>query len=205
MFGFRVSVLAVLTVDGGGCACRAGLFGQELYLPAIEPEPFISEVRGGILPHSVDETGPVNIFGVGNFERIQDVNVELLFTPPDADFWRIIGNPRPHVGATVNFAGLESMAYAGLTWRLPIFDTGIFIEGGLGGAVTNGALSGAVYPARNLGCAFQFHEQLHRRLPGHRHISAPCSPTSTPRTPTSAAPRTTAGSSNLGVRVGWTF
>ena len=159
MFGFRVlPLVGLVAAMAMGQASAQDFSSQDLYLPPIEPEPFISEIRGGIFAHSIDEPGTVTFFGNGNLERIQDLNVELLFTPPDADFWRIIGNPRPHVGATVNFGGLESMAYAGLTWRLPVFDTGIFIEGGLGGAVTNGTLSGAVYPARSLGCPLQFHE-----------------------------------------------
>jgi lipid A 3-O-deacylase len=152
----------------------------------------------------VDEAGPVNIFGVGNFSRIQDVNVELLFTPPDADFWRIIGNPRPHVGATVNFGGLESMAYAGLTWRLPVFDTGIFIEGGLGGAVTNGALSGAVYPARNLGCVLQFHEQVSVGYQVTDNFSAMLTYEHASHANLCGAVNNR-GLSNFGARIGWTF
>jgi hypothetical protein len=169
------------------------------------PEAFsISELRGGILAHSVDDSGPVNIAGVGNFARIQDFNVELLFTPPDADLWRIIGNPRPHLGATVNLGGLESMAYAGLTWHLPIFDTPFFIEGGLGGALTNGANSGAVYPARSLGCNLLFHEQVsigyqfsenaNIMLTGEHASHAGLCPNPDNR-----------GLTNVGVRVGFTF
>ena len=88
---------------------------------------------------------------------IQDANVELLFTPLDALYW--LGSPRPHVGATINFGGLESMAYASLTWRANIFDSPVFIEGAFGAAIHNGSTDGtAVAPARNLGCPVLFHE-----------------------------------------------
>jgi hypothetical protein len=205
MFGFRVLPLAALFVALAAAPSAAqDLAGEDLYLPAVGPEPFISEIRGGIFTHSVDETGPVNIFGVGNFSRVQDVNVELLFTPPDAEFWRIIGNPRPHVGATVNFGGLESMAYAGLTWRLPVFETRIFIEGGLGAALTNGALSGAVYPARNMGCPLQFHEQLTVGYQVTDTFSAMITYEHASHANLCGAVNNR-GLSNLGVRVGWTF
>lgn len=163
----------------------------------------ISELRGGIMAHSVDWVGPVNIFGVGDFSRIQDANVELLFTPPDADFWRFIGNPRPHIGATVNFAGLESEVYAGLTWHVPVFETGIFIEGGLGGLVHNGVLAGAIPPARSQGCRFLFHEMAsigYQFTPNanvmltveHGSHAGLCGPNNQ-------------GITNLGVRFGWSF
>lgn len=205
MFGFRVAGLAALMAMAAIVPASAQTFSnEELYLPSLEPEPFISEIRGGIFAHSVDETGSVSIFGVGNFERIQDVNVELLFSPPDADFWRVIGNPRPHVGATVNFGGLESMAYAGLTWRLPVFDTGIFIEGGLGAAVTNGALSGAVAPARNLGCPLQFHEQLSVGYQFTDNFSAMLTFEHASHANLCGS-QNNRGLTNFGARVGWTF
>ncbi len=121
----------------------------------------ISEFRAGILAHSVDEPGPG---GVGpnsvvlNLSRIQDVGFDILFTSPDLDVFRWIGSPRPRVGATLNFGGLESMARFGLTWQVPLWDSAFFVEGTFGGAVHNGAFTGAVYPARNLGCMFQFYE-----------------------------------------------
>jgi hypothetical protein len=164
----------------------------------------ISELRGGIMAHSVDEVGPVNIFGVGSFGRIEDFNVELLFSPPDADFWRVIGNPRPHIGATLNFGGLESMAYAGLTWHVPLFDTPVFIEGGLGAAISNGALTGAVAPARNLGCPVMFHEQasLGYQITNNASVMLTFEHASHAGLCGSANNR---GLTNLGVRLGWTF
>ena len=164
----------------------------------------ISELRGGILAHSVDQAGgPVSLFGVIDMSRIQDANVELLFTPPDADFWRLMGNPRPHVGATVNFGGLESMVYAGLTWRVPVFDTPVFIEGGFGGAIHNGALTGAVPPARDLGCPFAFHEQVSLGYAFTQNLSAML--TLEHASHAGLCGTINRGLTNLGVRVGWTF
>lgn len=137
-------------------AAAALAAGLAVAAPAAAQPVFFDELRGGVFAHSVDEPGPDGAFW--NVTRIEDANVELLFTPPDSDFWRILGSPRPHVGATVNFGGLESMAYAGLTWTWHVFDTPLFVEGTFGAAVTNGATSGAVFPARNLGCPVQFRE-----------------------------------------------
>ncbi len=186
-------VLAAVSMSAGGALAQV-----------YTPEAFaISELRGGIMAHSVDETGAVNIAGVGNFGRIQDFNVELLFTPPTVDFWRLIGNPRPHIGATVNLGGLESMAYLGLTWRLPVFDTPIFIEGGFGGAVNNGTLSGAVFPARDLGCHVMFHEQASIGYQITANASAML--TFEHSSHAGLCGPNNRGLTNVGVRFGWTF
>ncbi|MCF6302467.1 MAG: acyloxyacyl hydrolase [Devosiaceae bacterium] len=116
----------------------------------------ISEFRAGVMLHSIDEPGPNG--EVLNFSRLQDVSFDVLFTSPDIDVFRWIGSPRPRLGATVNFAGLESMVRLGLTWQVPLWDSAFFIEGTFGAAVHNGVLDGAVFPARNLGCLLQFYE-----------------------------------------------
>lgn len=135
-----VTALVSLAVLGAGPVLAQG-FG-------------VDELRGGIMAHSTDETGPGGTFW--NLTRIQDANVELLFTP--LDIWTGWGEIRPHVGATVNFSGLESMAYAGLSWKVNLFDSPVFLEGAFGAAVHNGAFSGAAAPARDLGCALLFRE-----------------------------------------------
>jgi len=165
-------------------------------------QPFaVDEIRGGILLHSVDEPGPGGSFW--NFSRIQDVNVELLFTPPDNGMLNWLGSPRPHLGASVNFGGLESMVYAGLTWQYFLFDSPVFVEGTLGAALTNGAASGAVYPARNLGCPLQFRESA--------SLGYQMSPQASVMLTLEHASHAylcgddNRGLTNLGVRVGWTF
>lgn len=119
----------------------------------------VSEVRGGIFAHSVDEPG--NFFGVFNTNRIQDLNVELLFDTPGLTEWVTLGEVRPHIGATLNTGGLESMVYAGVSWTVPVFDSPVFVEGTFGGVVHNGSVNGgAVMPARDLGCSVMFRESV---------------------------------------------
>jgi hypothetical protein len=178
----------------------AGAASAQTYTPAAFG---VSELRGGIMAHSVDQTGPVNIAGIGDFSRIEDLNVELLFTPPDLGFWQAIGNPRPHIGATINFGGLESMAYAGLTWHLPVFDTPVFIEAGFGAALNNGAIAGAVAPARNLGCNLMFHEQASLGYQVTANASAML--TFEHSSHAGLCGGANRGLTNLGVRLGWTF
>jgi len=116
----------------------------------------LAEIRGGFSAHSVDEEGPNG--ELLNFSRWEDISVDFLFKTPDADLFRWIGSPKPNLGATVNFAGRESMMHLGLTWQVPVFDTPVFIEGTFGGALHNGALTTANAPARELGCSLLFYE-----------------------------------------------
>jgi len=116
----------------------------------------ISEFRAGVLLHSIDENGPNG--ELLNLTRLQNINFELLFRSPDMDAFRWIGSPRPIIGLTANLGGLESMAYMALTWQVPLFDSAFFVEASFGAAISNGALNGAVFPARNLGCELNFYE-----------------------------------------------
>lgn len=111
------------------------------------------EVRGGIYGHSVDGVDGLHL------NRIEDVNFEALFTLPQLDSFIWLGQVRPHVGATVNLNGHESMAYAGLSWTVPLGDI-FFVEGAFGAAVHNGQLHDAVDPMRSLGCPVLFHEAV---------------------------------------------
>jgi lipid A 3-O-deacylase len=116
----------------------------------------VSEIRAGVLAHSIDEKGPNG--ELLNFSRWEDVSFEVLFRSPDADVFRWIGSPKPNLGATFNLAGREQMAHLGLTWQVQVFETPFFVEGTIGAALHNGALDGAVYPARDLGCSLLFYE-----------------------------------------------
>lgn len=95
----------------------------------------LSEVRLGLLYHdagiwvvpsadlrSVEPAGP-------------DLNAELLFNSPK--FFKVLGSPRPHIGATVNPQGATSQAYFGLTWDWDPTDRILFEIAG-GGVVHNG-------------------------------------------------------------------
>jgi len=52
-------------------------------------------------------------FASDHHEDGTDLNLEVQFAPLD-----VFGSPRPHLGATLNFVGDTSMAYAGLGFRL---------------------------------------------------------------------------------------
>lgn len=81
----------------------------------------------GVLAHDL---GPLS----DHHERGVDLNVEVLFTPLNFP-----GSPRPHIGATLNFAGDTSAAYAGLTF--PFHESRRwFMNGFIGGAVHDGPL-----------------------------------------------------------------
>lgn len=116
----------------------------------------LSEIRGGFHAHSIDEPGPNG--EPLNLTNWEDVTFEALFRSPDIDVFRWIGSPKPNLGATVSLVGKESMVHLGLTWQVPLFDTSFFVEGTLGGAVHNGALTGATYPQRDLGCSLLFYQ-----------------------------------------------
>src|SRR5262245_15712241 len=90
---------------------------------------WMDELRGGLFWHSVDHAGPNPLFGVIDTTRGYDINAELLFTPFDIGDLRWLGEFRPHVGASINTGGLESMLYAGLSWTWHVFDGPVFIEG----------------------------------------------------------------------------
>jgi lipid A 3-O-deacylase len=104
----------------------------------------IDEVKIGILGHDVGFLGH-------SVEAGPDINLEMLFTPPD--ILHIIGSPRPHIGADINTAGATSDGYFGLTWGIMLiqnlfgYGDGIFANGSLGGAVHDGSpLTGATQP-----------------------------------------------------------
>lgn len=119
---------------------------------------WVDELRGGLYWHSVDHAGPNPLFGIIDTSRGVDLNGELLFTPFDIGDLRWLGEFRPHVGATINTGGLESMVYAGLSWTWHVFDSPVFIEGTFGGSINNWDPANTSPNARNLGCNFLFRE-----------------------------------------------
>lgn len=182
-----LSLLAAVMLAGAAQAQDRGSWG-------------VDELRGGVFLHSVDRAPPGSFI---DSSRLEDVNVELLFTPFDLGDFNWLGAIRPHVGATLNFGGLESQLYAGLSWTWHVFDGPVFIEASLGGAIHNGARTGATFPARNLGCSplfresasigFNITEQARAMLTvEHSSHAGLCGSQNT-------------GLTNLGVRVGWKF
>ena len=113
-------------------------------LPAAAQTRLVDEVKIGALAHDVGFLGH-------HVESGADVNLEMLFASPD--FLRVIGSPRPHIGADVNTAGNTSVGYFGLTWGVTLVDgvfgpgDAVFVNGSLGGAIHDGSpLTGAIQP-----------------------------------------------------------
>lgn len=177
------------------------LLGATVLAPGAQAQDFgISEVRGGVFAHSVDEPGA--FFGVFNTSRVQDLNVEMLFEVPSLTQWVSWGVVRPHLGATVNFGGLESMVYGGVSWTVPVFDSPVFVEASFGGAVHNGAALGAAAPARNLGCSVLFRESASVGVMVNENASIMATIEHASNANLCADNR---GMTNMGIRFGWTF
>jgi len=120
----------------------------------------IDEVKVGVLGHDVG-------FLTHHVEGGADVNLEMLFTSPEA--LRIIGSPRPHIGADINTAGNTSDGYLGLTWGITLVPSlfgggAVFANGSLGGAVQDGftgTTTSVAPPGRKLlGSVALFRESL---------------------------------------------
>jgi lipid A 3-O-deacylase len=124
-------------------------------LPAAAQLNIVDEVKAGILAHDVGFLGH-------HLEKGPDVNLEMLFTPPD--LLAVIGSPRPHIGADINTAGKTSDGYFGLTWGImliqSLFGAGdaVFINGSLGGAVHDGYINSGPPDRKLLGTRVLFRE-----------------------------------------------
>ena len=88
----------------------------------------------------------------------------MLFTPPD--LLRIIGSPRPHIGADINTSGNTSDGYFGLTWGITLIQSlfgsgdGVFVNGSLGGAFHDGFHRHAPAGRKRLGSRILFRESV---------------------------------------------
>lgn len=109
----------------------------------------IPEIRAGISARGMDGTG--NLLDAN---RIGDANVELLFAVPDLNAWSVIGELRPHLGATMSFRGQDSYAYTGLSWTFQAPVIPVFVEAQAGGVVRSSMFSSTTQnvPARSFGC-----------------------------------------------------
>ncbi|MBV9827787.1 MAG: acyloxyacyl hydrolase [Alphaproteobacteria bacterium] len=125
----------------------------------LEPVPIsgnlVDELKIGGLAHDVT-------LGGHHLETGADVNVEMLFTPPD--FLSVIGSPRPHIGADINTSGNTSDGYFGLTWGISLIQSlfqpndSVFVNGSLGGAVQDGYIDSSPPTRKKLGSRILFRE-----------------------------------------------
>ena len=140
----RVAALAILAL---AVAVAPGAANAQLKL--------VDEVKVGALAHDVGFLGH-------HIETGADVNLEMLFTPPD--LLAVIGSPRPHIGADINTDGHTSDGYFGLTWGIMLiqnlfgFGDGVFANGSLGGAIHDGHIDSAPATEKRLGSRILFRE-----------------------------------------------
>jgi lipid A 3-O-deacylase len=155
-------------------AAPAALFAASLALlpaPATAQTKLLDEVKIGGLAHDVT-------FGGRHVESGADVNIEMLFTPPD--LLRAIGSPRPHIGADINTSGNTSDGYFGLTWGIMLIQSlfgandGVFANGSLGGAIHDGYIDTAPPGRKRLGSRILFREsaELGYQLTPNTSVSA---------------------------------
>jgi len=122
--------------------------------PAAAQSNLIDEVKIGVLDHDVGFLGD-------HIETGQDVNLEVLFASPE--FLRVIGSPRPDLGADINDAGNTSDGYFGLTWTVKPLqllyggDPRVFLDGSLGGAYQDGYIDSGPPGRKLLGSPVLFH------------------------------------------------
>jgi lipid A 3-O-deacylase len=114
--------------------------------PELTPYSFIDELRMGAYIHDAASKESVNV---------PDLNLEVLFAKPwgTNDQWWL---PRPMVGATINFEGRTSTAFAGAAWQYYVTKR-IFVEATFGGSVNNGDDNGN-HDHNAVGSALLFHE-----------------------------------------------
>ena len=123
--------------------------------PAAAQVKLVDEVKIGALGHDVG-------FLTHHVETGADINLEMLFTPPEL-LW-IIGSPRPHIGADINTSGNTSDGYFGLTWGIMLIQSlfgagdGVFVNGSFGGAIHNGNIDTAPPGEKRLGSRILFRE-----------------------------------------------
>jgi lipid A 3-O-deacylase len=146
-----------LTVAMRGAAPAALIAACLALLPATASAQIklIDEIKLGGLAHDVT-------FGGRHLESGADINLEMLFTPPD--ILRVLGSPRPHIGADINTSGNTSDGYFGLTWGIMLIQSlfgagdGVFANGSLGGAIHDGFIDTAPAGRKRLGSRVLFRE-----------------------------------------------
>ena len=132
---------------------RAGDIG----VPAPDiaaPAPYFTifqELRVGAFAHNWihDEGAPLDV-------SIETLSAPLRIPGPTNPWVSWFFNPRINIGGMINTGGKTSYGFAGLTWRIPIYDR-FFFEGEFGGAV-NDAPTHPEWDRVDMGCRFTFRE-----------------------------------------------
>jgi lipid A 3-O-deacylase len=109
---------------------RGSGLGLVIGLAFLTPAPAGSSTQAlaiGVLAH---DRGPAS----DHHEDGVDLNLEWQFAPLD-----LLGSPRPHLGATLNFQGDTSIVYAGLNLRV-LESAPWFVDAFLSAAVHDGPL-----------------------------------------------------------------
>jgi lipid A 3-O-deacylase len=119
-----------------------------------QSQGILDEAKVGVLDHDV------GIFG-SKIEHGAQVNGEVLFTSPD--ILKVIGSPRPTVGAAWNTTKKTSYAYFDMTWTPMLWQNllqsgdGIYAGGFFGGAIHDGNLSRTAHSKKALGTRVLYH------------------------------------------------
>jgi hypothetical protein len=162
--------------------------------PPAQSSFFLSEVRLGTFVH--DAASPE--------QGSADLSGEILFAKPftaPGSVWDFL-LPRPSIGATINFAGKTSQAFAGATWTYDV-TRAIFVEAEFGGSVNNGKTGNIVPPGHNaMGCSVSFREagSLGYRLNANWSIMATVEHMSN-----AGLCSQNRGLTNYGARIGYSF
>jgi hypothetical protein len=114
-------------------------------------DPFkIEEFRIGVLAHDAEDS---------NGEEGADLNFEIVTSRVGwATGRRLLDHffmPRLHLGASLNFEGETSQAYAGFTWQTQITDR-VFFESSFGASVHDGEIGDDA--GTSFGCTVNFRE-----------------------------------------------
>ena len=168
-------------------------------VPAQAQFNFLPDIRGGVMAGGIDDGA--ELF---SSERISHANVELLFATPDLNAWSVIGELRPHVGATVSFGDEPSYGYAGLSWTLQAPILPVFVEASLGGVAHTSLFSAPQDdPSRSFGCAIGLRAagSVGLNLPAGASLIATLE--HLPDFGACGTPER--ANTNLGVRLGWRF
>jgi len=108
--------------------------------PTLAQVDLLPEIRAGVFMRDA----AADLLDGG---RIEDANVELLFAPGWGNLG-LLGEIRPHLGATFNTGGHESLVYAGASWTVHVPVLPIWAEASLGAAVHNGSWLEGELPQR---------------------------------------------------------